>query len=310
VCVAASFSPVAPAQSVSDSGQISNIVSSLRSQNFDQALQLCSTALDKTHMDKRIWSLCGMAHSGRGETTSALEAYEAALKLDPVYLPALEGAAQIEYQRGGPGARELILRVLGQRPEDATSHTMLGVLDFREKNCTEAVRHFERGGEVLARQPAVLADYGTCLAQTGHVDRAVAVFQQALEVDPENPNSRFNLSLAQWKLNRPQDALATLQPMIGAGEAHDDALLLAADIYESTGDSQHAVELLRKGILANPKNADAYLDFAALSYDHSSIQVGIDILNLGLTQLPREARLYLVRGILYVQLGRVNTISI
>jgi len=98
--------------------------------------------------------------------------------------------------------------------------------------------------------------------------------------------------------------------MIGAGEAHDDALLLAADIYESTGDSQHAVELLRKGILANPKNADAYLDFAALSYDHSSIQVGIDILNLGLTQLPREARLYLVRGILYVQLGRVNTISI
>jgi tetratricopeptide (TPR) repeat protein len=34
------------------------------------------------------------------------------------------------------------------------------------------------------------------------------------------------------------------------------------------------------------------------------MQVGIDILNAGLTQLPREARLYLARGILYAQLGQ------
>jgi tetratricopeptide (TPR) repeat protein len=64
--------------------------------------------------------------------------------------------------------------------------------------------------------------------------------------------------------------------------------------------------LLRKAILSDPKNVDAYLDFANLSYDHASMQVGIDILNDGIGQLPNEARLYLVRGILYTQLGKFD----
>ena len=61
--------------------------------------------------------------------------------------------------------------------------------------------------------------------------------------------------------------------------------------------------LSRKAILANPKNVDPYLQFATLSYDHASPQVGIDILNAGLSQLPNEPRLYLVRGVLLTQLG-------
>jgi tetratricopeptide (TPR) repeat protein len=100
--------------------------------------------------------------------------------------------------------------------------------------------------------------------------------------------------------------LLTLQPVTEAGTGQGDALLLAADIYESMNDTQPAVELLRKAILSNPKNVDAYLDFANLSYDHASMQVGIDILNAGLGQLPTEARLYLVRGILYTQLGKFD----
>jgi len=79
--------------------------------------------------------------------------------------------------------------------------------------------------------------------------------------------------------------------------------MLAADILESKGDIARAVELLRKAILASPKNVDAYLQFAALSFDHASPQVGIDILNAGLTQLPNEPRFYLVRGVLQTQLG-------
>ena len=79
--------------------------------------------------------------------------------------------------------------------------------------------------------------------------------------------------------------------------------MLAAEILDANGETARSVELLRKAILADPKNVDAYLQFAALSFDHASPQVGIDILNAGLTQLPNEPRLFLVRGILQTQLG-------
>jgi tetratricopeptide (TPR) repeat protein len=103
------------------------------------------------------------------------------------------------------------------------------------------------------------------------------------------------------------DAMATLQPLIEATPVDTEVSMLAADILESKGDIARAVELLRKAILASPKDADAYLQFAALSYDHASPQVGIDILNAGLTQLPNEPRFYLVRGVLQTQLGEFTS---
>ena len=288
------------------SSPIEEITQSLRNQNFDDALRDCDAALKKTPKDKRIWALRGIAYAGRGEPSAALDSYRHALDLDPTYLPALEGAAQIEYQQRSARAKTLILRVLAQLPNDPTSHTMLAFLEYAAKDCAGAVPHFEKGGEVLANQPIALAAYGACLAQAGQYSQAVPLFQQALSAEPSVASIRFNLALAQWKANQPQDALLTLQPAIEAGTGQGDALLLAADIYESMNDTQPAVELLRKAILLDPKNVDAYLDFANLSYDHASMQVGIDILNAGLGQLPTEARLYLVRGILYTQLGKFD----
>jgi len=220
-----------------------------------------------------------MAYAGKGEPSSALDSFQQAIKLDPSYLPALKGAAQIEYQRGNSAAKPLLMRVLAQRPDDPTSHTMLGVLEYTANDCVEAVIHFEHGGDVLAKQPSALAAYGVCQAQLGHYDQAIPVFQQALVAEPSSQRIRFNMALAQWKANLPKDSLVTLQPVIEAGNADGDSLLLAADIYESMNDTQRAIDLLRRAILTNPRNVDAYLDFASLSYDHASMQVGIDILN-------------------------------
>jgi tetratricopeptide (TPR) repeat protein len=247
-----------------------------------------------------------MAYAGKGASSSALDSYQHALALDRTYLPALEGAAQIEYQQRSPAAKPLLLKVLAQLPDDPTSHSMLAFLDYSAKDCPAAIPHFEKGGEVLAKQPIALAAYGACLAEGGHYDQAIPMFQQALRGEPSMEGVRFNLALAQWKANQPQEALSTLQPAIAAARAKNDALLLAADIYESTNETQQAIDLIRKAILTDPTNVDAYLDFADLSYDHGSMQVGIDILNTGLTQLPNEGRLYLARGILYTQLGKFD----
>ena len=87
---------------------IDRITRSLHNQNFDDALRDCDAALKKTPKDKRIWALRGIAYAGRGEPLAALDSYRHALGLDPAYLPALEGAAQIEYQQRSARAKPLI----------------------------------------------------------------------------------------------------------------------------------------------------------------------------------------------------------
>lgn len=238
-----------------------------------------------------------------GNLPQALLAYQSALKLAPNYLPALEGAAQTEFQMGHDAAGPLLERVLAQRPDDATSHAMLGVLDYRKRSCSDAVGHFQKAAGAIASQPGALSEYGACLAFLNRDEDAVTAFAQALAFDPGRREARDNLALAQWDAHHADDALATLQPLMDAAPADEDALDLAAEILEAKGDTPRATEVLRNAIVADPKHLDSYLQFAMLSYDHASPRVGVDMLNAGLTQLPNEPRLYLVRGILLTQLG-------
>ena len=81
---------------------------------------------------------------------------------------------------------------------------------------------------------------------------------------------------------------------------------VASSAYEEQGDTPKAVELLRQAIVLNPKKIKYYLDFATLSFNHQSFQVGIDMLNVGLKQAPDAAPLYVARGILYIQLAQYD----
>lgn len=244
-----------------------------------------------------------MASAGLGNNAEAFADYQRALRFRPDYLPALEGAAQLKYQQGSDQARPFLLRILAQRPDDPTTHAMLAVLDYRLKDCPQAVTHFHAAGGAIGGQASALGQYGTCLAILKRYDEAIPVFQDAIALDPTAADTRYNLALSQWNANRPSDAVATLQPLLQAQSTNEKYLLLGAALYESLKETQHAMDLLRTAILANPKDPEAYLQVAYLSYDHGSPKIGIDYLTAGLTQLPQEARFHLVRGVLYSQFG-------
>jgi tetratricopeptide (TPR) repeat protein len=285
---------------------IGGISGALESRDFARAEELAKNALASHPQDYRLWTLRGMSTAGLGNLRSALSHYQHALKLSPAYLPALEGESQTAFQLGDASTKPALLKILAQRPEDAAAHAMLGVLDFRSRNCEDGVLHFQKAMGVISGQREALTQYAICLSVLERNDEAVTPFANALALDPDQPDARYNLALAQWNAHRAEEALETLQPLLKDGSANADALALGADIHESKNESEQSVDLLRKAILANPTDVNAYLQFAIISYDHASPQVGIDILNAGLTQLPNEPRLYLVRGVLLTQFGEFS----
>ena len=74
-----------------------------------------------------------------------------------------------------------------------------------------------------------------------------------------------------------------LQPSLPPTQHRPDVLNLAATLYEDTGDTSRAVSLLRQAIIGNPRDTELYLHFADVCFVHKSFQVGIDMLNAGLT---------------------------
>jgi len=281
------------------------IAAALQARDFDKALELLRTALQEFPNSGQLWAMQGAAYAGESKPKEALASFHKSLQISPDYLPALQGAAQIEYDAGSPAAIPLIQHVLRLRPGDRTGHGMLAVLEYQQGNCAAAVPHFERAGSLFDSRVTGLHAYGICLVRLRQLDRAITVFQQAVTLQPEDPQERRLLASIQLMAHRPQDALTTLGPLL---QANPDAetLDMASAAYEDTGGSDQAVSALRQAILLDPRNLNLYLDFAHICYDHNSYQVGVDVVSDGIGQLPEAAPLYLARGILYAQLAQFD----
>ena len=281
---------------------VSAATQALRSKRFGEALQILEPALRQSPDNSQLWTLEGLAYSGDGHKKEALVSFRKALKISPDYLPALEGAAQIEYELGDKAAAGSLQHLLKLIPGDHTAHAMLASLAYKNRNCPEAVSQFEQSGELVDSQPSALRQYGICLARTKQSERAVAVLQKLVSSPGAEEGDRLRVAELELSLGKPADAVDTLQPAL---QAHADSavLALAAEAYEQQKDTPQAVKLLHQAIVQSPQEVNLYLQFADLSFVHQSFQVGIDMIDAGLKLQPKSAALYVARGILYVQIA-------
>lgn len=282
--------------------QVKSIASALRNREFDRALQLLQPGLQQSPNNPQLWMLQGLAYSGKGDKKLALSSYQRALKTSPDYLPALEGAAQLAYDAGDPSAILLLEHILKLQPNEATSHAMLAVLEYKKGNCNSAVEHFAQSASVLSSQPGAMQEYGICLLKLKQTDRALAVFRDIVASHPEDVRATRALAAVQLDAGMAKDALVTLQPLL-ASNPDISTMQLAAAVYEANGDTPNAVKILRDALVKDPRDIGLYVDFANLAMNHQSFQAGIDMMNAGLKLQPEAASLYLARGVLYVQLA-------
>jgi tetratricopeptide (TPR) repeat protein len=286
--------------------RIEAIALALQASEFNRAVEMTRAALKEFPGNSQLWAMQGVAYAGEGNKQEALASFRAALKISPDYLAALHGAAQIEYDAGSAAAIPLLRHLLRLHPNDQTSHGMLAVLEYQQGNCADAVIHFKKAGALFDSQPDGLHAYATCLVKLKQLDKAAEIFQRALALSPQDLRERHLLAALQLIAHHPQDALATLQPLLQGSNPDVETLELAATAYEDSRDTPQAVAALRQALLLDPQNVNLYVDFANISSAHDSFQVGIDVVSDGIGQLPKAAPLYLARGVLYVQLAQYD----
>jgi tetratricopeptide (TPR) repeat protein len=283
---------------------VGSIEAALRSRDYQQALKLSRKALQTSPTDVRVGTMEAMALSALGKRQDALAQFTYVLKISPGYLPALEGAAEIEYQLGSIRAATHLKEILRQRPDDPTAHAMLAVLAYKKRDYKNAAEHFHASGAVLSSQPKALAEYGECLVELGQPADAVPLFQKLAQLRPDDHGVQYDLALAEFLAGRVEETLATLKPLLEDNRPDPDVLDLASSAYEAEGLTPRATDLLHQAIVLAPTNAKYYVDFASLCLAHSSYQVGVDMLNAGVAYVPKSAPLYLARGILRIQAGQ------
>lgn len=277
----------------------------LEARQFAAAEAAARSLLRRTPDDCSARTMLGLALRGEGQLEAAYNSFTDASKLCPDSVPALEGAAEIAYARNLPAAADLLTRLVRLRPSEETAHAMLGALDARSGDCAASAENYSRSPNLVRRSPAALRQYGGCLELLGRAPEAAETLAKLLALE-DNPLNRKALARAQMQAGKRGEALSTLQPLLLKDSQDDVALLLTAQIAEADNDTPQAIVWLRQAMATNPARIENYLYFAEISFNHGSYPVGIEFLNLGLKEKPGTARLYLARGVLEVQMTRLD----
>jgi len=262
---------------------------------------MTQSALEQRPTDFRLWTLEGIIFSMQDKAQRAQSAFEKAIRISPQYAPALKGEVQILYDQGDNRAIPLLERILKDDPKDQTAHEMLALLERKKDRCESAVVHFAASQDATKKHTESLEAYGYCLVQLKKFQDAILVFEELITLLPNRAYPRYDLAVVQVANKQNEDALKTLEPLLTPDQSDPDILSLASQAAEAIKDTTKAVTLLRQAIVLSPTTQDYYIAFAALCLDHESFQVGIDMINAGLSLIPDAARLYLSRGLLYAQ---------
>lgn len=285
---------------------VQQIEEQIRVQKYDQALAAVQSGLRTAPRDARLWTLEGIVLSLTGKTAQASEAFKVALRISPGDPAALRGEAEILYRSQDQHAVPLLKLILKENPGDSTAHAMLATLDARNGRCGDAVEQFDLGEEAVSSHPPALEAWGVCLMHLRRPSDAVPIFQRLESALPDANWPRYDLAVALVESKQDTAALKALGPLLEKMSTDPDVLSLASEAYEVSGNTPKAVALLRQAIVLNPHEPRYYLAFAALCMSHESFQVGVDMLDIGVRQIPGNAALYISRGTLYAQMARYN----
>ena len=88
------------------------------------------------------------------------------------------------------------------------------------------------------------------------------------------------------------------------GRAPAELHNLVSRAYLEAGKVQEAYDALRQATRLEPGAAENYIDLASICVEHDNFDLGLEIVDIGLRQLPESWMLYLQRGVLLAMKAR------
>ncbi len=146
-----------------------------------------------------------------GQYAGAIELYDSVLKTAPDYVAALLGKAIALHKLRRPQeARPLYQRVLTLDPDNREALTNITAIVAAQAPAAalRELRELQKTYPGFSPIPAQIAEID---AQAGNVGEAIAAFNRAIQLSPENGLYRLNLAILQDRAGMTQEAAASYQ---------------------------------------------------------------------------------------------------
>lgn len=213
-----------------------------------EAVLLRSVAIDPEFEQTQM--LLGDTYGALGRPEDAARAHRAAILLSPDSFAAEFLAQRVDFYRGYPDQLEQILTtyqtMMVERPDDPSIPRILGNIYSRLGQRENAVRSYrlaaERGDTDVQTLLAIASEYQAM----EDFNQAVGLYQQVLQIEPNNVEAHINLGYCYWRLGRLDEAVQENRLAIQLAPDDYRGHLNLVLLYRDTGRIAEAVEAAQR----------------------------------------------------------------
>jgi tetratricopeptide (TPR) repeat protein len=159
-------------------------------------------------------------------------------------------------------------------PEHADALHLTGLLSLQSKKYDHAMEWISRA---IRQQPKTeyLTSLGTALLEQGRQAEALAVFDKAVQLKPDDPNLWRNLGNALAEIGRTEDAILSFQHAIKLNPGHWDAADKCAGALLSQGRLEEALLYINPCDKQQPNRASTLQKRAVVLYGQNKFEEGL-----------------------------------
>ena len=275
-----------------------------RLEKTDQAIAVLENLLEE-HPEATFARLSlARFYLQQGSEQRARKTYRAILDRNPDQPQALVEYGRLLEQDDPRAARQLYEEALSRQPGAALVRRQLAQLHLEQQRLRPALEQFQLLHRQFPEDPVLFRQVGLLQIELQDWTQAAAVFQQLLrDAEDEQGRDRYYLALALGGQQRFGDALEVLERITRESPIYAEALLQRGYLHQRLGQTEQAVEVLRRGIAEGFDNPEFYYYLVAFLGEQGKPDAALDIALQGTAVHPGNTRLLYQLGILYENRG-------
>ncbi len=147
---------------------------------------------------------------------------------------------------------------------------------------------------------------GISLHQEGKLDQAELIYQQILQVNPENDEVLNLLGLIAYQVGKYQIAINLINQAIGMDSSQSSFFNNLGLVLQKQDRLGKAIQAYRQSLELNPNDADVYSNFGTALKEQGQLEEAIDSYNTAIEIQPDHKEVYYNLGIALKEQGQLE----